>query len=405
MLVVQKYSGKTLDGTDESIRNIARNIAAKHDEGCDLVVVISSRREEKHTIIDRAFRINPAVKKRELDMMLCCCEQITASLVASTLDAMGYPAVSIAGWQYGVLTDSSHTNAKVKTVTAQRINEELDRKNIVIIAGYQGLNKDNDITTLGRGGSDTLAVAIAAAIKADYCQMFTVRDGIFTADPDIVPNARRVEEISFDEMYELMTNEENIIHIRAVELAHKYYVNLELLSAFDSNGGTRIREMSEMEKKVVTSITKDTNIARVALIGVPDTPGIAFKIFSMLSKKNINVDIILQAMGRENTQDISFTVSKDSLEEARAIIEEKMPFLGAKKLSIETNVAKISVVGAGMAQSSGVAANVFEAMFDADVNIEMISTSEIKISMLVKAEDCEKALNAIHDKFMLHKNI
>ena len=405
MLVVQKYSGKVLDGTDEAIRNVAKNIAAKHDEGCNLVVVISSRRDEKHTIIDRALRINPAVKKRELDMMLCCCEQITASLVASALDEMGYPAVSIAGWQYGVLTDSSHTNAKVKTVTAQRINEELERKNIVIIAGYQGLNKDNDITTLGKGGSDTLAVAIAAAIKADYCQMFTVRDGIYTADPDIVPNARRVSDISFDEMYELMTNEENPIHIRALELAHKYFVNLELRSAFESDGGTRVREMSEMEKKVVTSITKDTNIARVALIGVPDTPGIAFKIFSMLSKKNINVDIILQAMGRENTQDISFTVSKDSLEEARAIIEEKMPFLGAKKLSIETNVAKISVVGAGMAQSSGVAADVFEAMFDADVNIDMISTSEIKISMLVNAQDSEKAVKAIHDKFMLHKNI
>ena len=246
-------------------------------------------------------------------------------------------------------------------------------------------------------------MAIAATLKADVCRIYTMRDGIYTADPAIVLDARRVESVSFDEMYELMTNEEIPIHIRALELAHKYFVNLELCSAFGTCGGTRIREMSEMEKKVVTGITKDSNIARVSLIGVPDTPGIAFKIFSMLSQKNINVDIILQAMGRKNTQDITFTIARDALEDAKHIIEDNISILGAQKLSLDTNVSKISVIGAGMAQNSGVAAKVFEAMFDADVNIEMISTSEIKISMLVKTEDCEKAINAIHDKFMLHK--
>lgn len=316
------------------------------------------------------------------------------------IEAMGYPVISLTGWQAGVQSNSTYGNARIKRVMTERIQNELDRRSIVIVTGFQGINKYGDITTLGRGGSDTSAVALAAALHADLCQIYTDVDGVYTADPRLVPEARKLEEITFDEMLELATLGAQVLHNRSVEMAKRYNVKLEVLSSFSGHPGTKVKEVVKtVEKSHVSGIAKDKNVARLALVGLEDEPGIAFRIFSLLAKGKINVDIILQSIGREDKKDISFTVAKSDTEAAKKILEENREYIGFDHIDVNDSIAKVSIVGAGMINNPGVAAGMFEALYSAGINIHMISTSEIKVSVLVDLEDADRAVQVTHDKF------
>ena len=322
------------------------------------------------------------------------------SLCAMAIEAMGYQVVSLTGWQAGVNTDSAYGGARIKRIQTERIQTELDKRKIVLVAGFQGINKYGDVTTLGRGGSDTSAVALAAALHADLCQIYTDVDGVYTADPRSVQGARKLEEITFDEMLELASLGAQVLHNRSVEMAKRYNVNMEVLSSFSGKPGTKVKEVVKtMEKTHVSGVAKDKNVARLALVGLADEPGIAFKIFSLLAKKKINVDIILQSIGRDSSKDISFTVARSDAEEARAILEDNRDYIGFQSIEVNTQVAKVSIVGAGMVNNSGVACKMFEALSSAGININMISTSEIKVSVLVDERDTDRAVQAIHDRF------
>ena len=351
-------------------------------------------------MIAKAAEINPHASKREMDMLLATGEQISISLCAMAIEAMGYQVVSLTGWQAGVNTDSAYGGARIKRIQTERIQTELDKRKIVLVAGFQGINKYGDVTTLGRGGSDTSAVALAAALHADLCQIYTDVDGVYTADPRSVQGARKLEEITFDEMLELASLGAQVLHNRSVEMAKRYNVNMEVLSSFSGKPGTKVKEVVKtMEKTHVSGVAKDKNVARLALVGLADEPGIAFKIFSLLAKKKINVDIILQSIGRNSSKDISFTVARSDAEEARAILEENRDYIGFQSIEVNTQVAKVSIVGAGMVNNSGVACKMFEALSSAGINISMISTSEIKVSVLVDERDADRAVQAIHDRF------
>ena len=317
-----------------------------------------------------------------------------------TIEGMGFPVVSLTGWQVGMNTNSTYSNARIKRVDGERIRSELDKKRIVIVAGFQGINKYGDVTTLGRGGSDTSAVALAATLRADLCQIYTDVDGVYTADPRKVTGARKLEEISFDEMLELATLGSQVLHNRSVEMAKRYDVNLEVISSFSGNPGTKVKEVAKtMENSHVVGVAKDTNIARLALVGLSDKPGTAFRIFSLLAKNKINVDIILQSIGRNDTKDISFTVAKSDLAAAEEVLEKYKASIGFDSVQVSDQIAKISIVGAGMINNPGVASDMFGALYNADININMISTSEIKVSVLVDIKDADRAVQVVHDKF------
>jgi len=398
-LIVQKFGGSSVADADK-IRNVARIITETYRRGHSVVVVLSAQGDTTDDLIEKAKEINPNASKREMDMLLSTGEQISCSLCAMAIEAMGYPVVSLTGWQAGVRTNSTYSNARIHRIETERLLAELDKKAIVIVTGFQGINKFDDITTLGRGGSDTSAVALAAALHADLCQIYTDVDGVFTADPRNVKGAHKLEEITFDEMLELATLGAQVLHNRSVEMAKRYNVNLEVLSSFSGKPGTKVKEVvKNMEKSHVSGVAKDKNIARLALVGLQDTPGIAFKIFSLLAKGKINVDIILQSIGRNDTKDISFTVGKGDLNQAKAVLEENKEYLGFDHIDVNDNVAKVSIVGAGMINNPGVAAKMFEALYNAGINIHMISTSEIKVSVLVDVGDADRAVQVIHDKF------
>lgn len=399
-LIVKKFGGTSVADA-QRLRNVAQRITRTYDEGNNVVVVVSAQGDTTDELIEKANEVNTNPSKREMDVLLSAGEQISMSLLAMVLENMGYPVVSLTGWQAGFLTDSHYGSARIKTVNTERLQTELDKRNIVIVAGFQGLNRYDDITTLGRGGSDTSAVALAATLGADLCEIYTDVNGVYTADPRIVKNAQKLDEISYDEILELASLGANVLHNRSVEMAKKYNVNLEVKSSFEDVPGTIVKEASTVEKMLVRGVTRDNNIARIALMGLPDEPGKAFSIFTLLAKKNINVDIILQSIGRGNTKDISFTVSKDNLELALSLLNENMTRLGAHEITHDDEVSKVSIVGSGMVNNPGVAALMFEALYDADINIQMISTSEIKVSVLVDKKYAEKAVNAIHDKFKL----
>lgn len=399
-LIVKKFGGTSVADA-QRLRNVAQRITRTYDEGNNVVVVVSAQGDTTDELIEKANEVNANPSKREMDVLLSAGEQISMSLLAMVLENMGYPVVSLTGWQAGFLTDSHYGSARIKTVNTERLQTELDKRNIVIVAGFQGLNRYDDITTLGRGGSDTSAVALAATLGADLCEIYTDVNGVYTADPRIVKNAQKLDEISYDEILELASLGANVLHNRSVEMAKKYNVNLEVKSSFEDVPGTIVKEASTVEKMLVRGVTRDNNIARIALMGLPDEPGKAFSIFTLLAKKNINVDIILQSIGRGNTKDISFTVSKDNLELALSLLNENMTRLGAHEITHDDEVSKVSIVGSGMVNNPGVAALMFEALYDADINIQMISTSEIKVSVLVDKKYAEKAVNAIHDKFKL----
>ena len=399
MLIVKKFGGSSVADKDR-IFNVAERCIEDYKKGHDIIVVLSAMGKTTDRLIAQAQEINPLAPKREMDMLLATGEQISISLCAMAIERMGYQAVSLTGWQAGMLTDSSYSSARIKRIRTERIQKELDKKKIVLVAGFQGINKYDDITTLGRGGSDTSAVALAAALHADLCQIYTDVDGVYTADPRHVTGARKLEEITFDEMLELASLGAQVLHNRSVEMAKRYNVNMEVLSSFSGKPGTKVKEVVKtMEKIHVSGVAKDKNVARLALVGLADQPGIAFKIFSLLAKKDINVDIILQSIGRDESKDISFTVARDDAETAKAILEELKESIGFKSIEVDDHVAKVSIVGAGMAHNAGVASKMFEALYSAGINIQMISTSEIKVSVLVDERDADRAVQAIHDRF------
>ena len=398
-LIVQKFGGSSVADADR-IRNVARIITDTYQKGNQVVAVLSAQGDTTDDLIEKAEEVNPNASKRELDMLLSTGEQISCALCAMAIEGMGFPVVSLTGWQAGFRTNSGYGNARIKRVQGERIRAELDKRRIVIVTGFQGLNKYDDITTLGRGGSDTSAVAIAAALGADLCQIFTDVDGIYTADPRLVPTAHKLDEITYDEMLELATLGAQVLHNRSVEMAKRYGVNLEVLSSFERKPGTKVKEVVKtMEKSHISGVAKDKNIARLALVGLENTPGIAYKIFSLLAKNNVNVDIILQSIGRSDTKDISFTVAKGDMELAQKLLEDNRDRIHFDRIDVSDNIAKVSIVGAGMINNPGVAAAMFEALFSAGININMISTSEIKVSVLVHISDADRAVQVIHDRF------
>ena len=394
-LIVQKFGGSSVANADR-VRNVASIITDTYKAGNDVVVAVSAQGDTTDDLIEKAKEINPSASKREMDMLLADGEQISVALLAMAIEKMGFPVVSLLGWQAGVQTDSNYGMAKIKTVSSERLSTELAKRNIVIVAGFQGINKYEDVTTLGRGGSDTSAVALACALRADKCQIYTDVDGVYTADPRKVPDARRLDEITYDEMLELATLGAQVLHNRSVEMAKKYGIEIEVLTSLERKAGTIVKESVKMEKMLVRGVAKDTNVARISIVGLPDTPGVAFKLFDRLAKKKVNIDIILQSVGRDGTKDITFTTAIDQAEDAVAAVSE----ISDAKVVCDENVAKISIVGAGMETHPGVAAKMFEALYDASINIQMIATSEIKVSVLIDSKDADKAVQAVHDAFI-----
>ena len=400
--IVQKFGGSSVADA-QRVSHVAGIIANTYRQGNQVVVVVSAQGKTTDHLIAQAQEVNPNPSKRELDALMATGELASMALMALALERLGMPAISLSGWQAGIHTDSTHGAARVSRIDTERLRNELDKGNIVIVAGFQGVNKYEDITTLGRGGSDTSAVALAAALNADLCQIYTDVDGVYTADPRIVPNAIKIDEITYDEMLELASLGANVLHNRSVEMAKKYNVNLEVLSSMTSAEGTIVKEVTDVEKLLIKGVTKDVNIARISAMGVSDQPGIAFRLFSLLAKHKVSVDIILQSVGRDGTQDISFTVAAKDADEVVRLLEERKDTLGLKSVICDPNVAKVSIVGAGMETHAGVASKMFEALGEANINIQMISTSEIKISCLIDEKYTELAVRTLHDAFELHK--
>lgn len=402
-LIVQKFGGSSVADA-QKVENVARRVTDTYKEGNSVVVVVSAQGDTTDDFLDKAAEINNGPSKREMDVLLSAGEQISMALLAMAIEKMGYPVISLTGWQAGIKTTSNYSSARIRTIDTERLERELDMKRIVIVAGFQGINKYDDITTLGRGGSDTTAVALAAALHADKCEIYTDVDGVYTADPRIVPTAHKLEDVSYDEMLELASLGANVLHNRSVELALKYNVKLEVKSSFQRVDGTVVKEVKNVEKMLVRGVTRDNDVARVSIVGIDDTPGKAFKVFSLLAKHNINVDVILQSIGRNNTKDISFTVAENQLDAALDVINEHLDIIGAESVESNKDVSKVSIVGAGMVSTPGVAATMFEALYEAHININMISTSETKVSVLIDQKDAENAVRAIHDKFMSHES-
>ena len=400
MLIVKKFGGSSV-ANKERIFNVAKRCIADYKKGHDIVVVLSAMGDTTDELLGLARDINPDASKREMDMLLTTGEQVSVSLMAMAMQALDVSAVSLNGFQVKMNCTSRYSNARFKRIDTERIENELEARKIVIVTGFQGINKYEDYVTLGRGGSDTTAVALAAALHADKCEIYTDVDGVYTADPRVVPNAKKIDEITYDEMLELATSGAKVLHSRSVELAKKYGVQMVVRSSLNESEGTTVKEVVKMEKMLVTGVASDKNTARISVIGVKDKPGTAFKIFHRLAKNGINIDIILQSVGREGTKDISFTVSQDDLKEAVSVLEEHKEALTIQEITYNENVAKVAIVGAGMMSNPGVASQMFEALYSYGININMISTSEIRISVLIDEKDVDRAVRAIHEKFTL----
>ncbi|MBO8126678.1 MAG: aspartate kinase [Firmicutes bacterium] len=400
-LIVQKFGGSSVKNI-ERIKAVAQRVCSAREAGKQVVVVVSAMGDMTDELLEMVYQISPEPTPREIDMLLSTGEQISISLLAVAIQSLGYTAVSLTGWQAGVRTENMHGKAKIKAIDVNRIKRELEKGQIVIVAGFQGINEMGDITTLGRGGSDTSAVALAVALKADSCEIFTDVDGVYTADPRILPVARKMDVISYGEMLELASSGAVVLQPRAVELAAQYRMPIHVRSSFNDNPGTIVKEVSDLEREMyVSGVTHDTNVAKLTVIEVPDKPGIAFTIFDALAKERINVDMIVQSTKAEAVTDLLFTISKDDSRRAVKIIEDLIPQLGAKGLHCDESVAKVSVVGAGMVTHPGVAALMFKALADSGINIQVISTSEIRISCLIDQSQVEKAVEAIHRAFQL----
>lgn len=400
MLIVKKFGGSSV-ADKERIYNVAQRCIEDYKAGHDVVVVLSAMGKTTDGLLAKAAEINPSAKKRELDMLLVTGEQISVALMAMAMDALGVPAVSLNAFQVCMHTNSNYGNSRLKRIDTERIRNELADRKIVIVTGFQGVNRKGDATTLGRGGSDTTAVALAAALHADLCEIFTDVEGVYTADPRVVPDARKLPEITYDEMLEFASLGAKVLHNRSVEMAKRYSVPLVVRSSLNRAEGTVVKEDAKMEGMMVSGVAADKNTARIAVIGVKHEPGIAFKVFQCLAAKNISVDIILQSIGRGGTKDISFTVARTDLKEAIETLESKKKSFHAEAITFEENVAKVSIVGAGMATNAGVAAKFFEALYNANINIKMIGTSEIRVTVLIDEGDVERAMRAAHNAFDL----
>ena len=398
-LIVQKFGGSSV-ADRERIFNVARIVANTRNAGNDVVVVVSAQGDTTDDLIEKAAEITHDPSQREMDMLLSTGEQISIALLAMALDSIGTPAISLTGWQAGFRTNRAYTKARITKLDTERIESELARNRVVVVAGFQGLNRMDDITTLGRGGSDTSAVAIAAALHADRCQIYTDVEGVYTADPRHIKNARKLQEISFDEMLELASLGAQVLNNRSVELAKKYGVELEVLSSLNPIPGTIVKEVADVEGMLIKGVAKDDNVAVISILEVPDVPGISFKVFGALAQKKINVDIILQSVGRDDSKDLTFTVPRSDAELALAVLRENLSRIGGTDIKVDTGVAKVSIVGAGMKSHSGVASSMFEALYEANVNIRMISTSEIKISVIIDQAEADRAVAAIHSAFI-----
>ncbi len=401
MLIVKKFGGSSV-ADKERIFNVASRCLEDYNKGHDVVVVLSAMGKTTDHLLAQAKDINPLASKREIDMLLTTGEQVSVALMCMAFQALGVQAISLNAWQIGMHTTSVYGSAKLKRIETERLRRELEMRKIVVVTGFQGISKYDDYTTLGRGGSDTTAVALAAVLHADACEIYTDVDGVYTADPRIVPNARKMAEVTYDEMLDFASLGAKVLHNRSVEMAKKYGVQLVVRSSLTRAEGTIVKEETKkMEKMLVSGVAADKNTARISVLGVKDEPGIAFRVFDYLSAKNINVDIILQSVGRDGTKDISFTVSREDLKEALHTIHENMDSITAKGVEYEENVAKVSIIGAGMTSNPGVAAKMFEALYSAGINIKMISTSEIRITVLIDEADVNGAMRSVHDAFGL----
>ena len=397
-LIVQKFGGSSVADAAKVI-NVAERVTETYKAGNQVIVVVSAQGDTTDDLITKANEINPDASKREMDVLLSSGEQISIALLAMAIEKIGCPVVSLTGWQAGFNTNAASGNARINNIDTERMQSELDRRNIIVVAGFQGLDKYDNITTLGRGGSDTSAVAIAAAMRADKCEIYTDVDGVYTADPRICKDAKKLDEITYDEMLELASLGANVLHNRSVEMAKKYNVKLEVKSSFERVPGTLVKEVVSVEKMLIRGVTRDNDVARIAVVGLENTPGIAFRVFSQLAQENINVDMILQSVGREGTKDIAFTVTRENEAKTLEVLEGLKDILNYKEVNHRDDLSKVSIFCAGMVNNPGVAAKMFEALFDNDINIHMISTSEIKVSVLIKLENAEKAVKVIHDKF------
>lgn len=400
MLVVKKFGGSSV-ADKEHIFNVAKRCIEDYEKGYDVVVVLSAMGKTTDGLLERAREITETPSKRELDMLLVTGEQISVALMAMAFQSLGVQAVSLNASQVAMRTTSAYGQAKIKRIETERIRNELDARKIVVITGFQGINKFDDMTTLGRGGSDTTAVALAVALHADLCEIYTDVDGVYTADPRIVPNAKKLSEVSYDEMLEFASLGAKVLHSRSVEMAKRFGVKLMVLSSLTRAEGTIIKEKTRMEKMLVSGVAADKNTARISVIGVKDEPGIAFRLFNLLARHRVNVDIIIQSVGRDNRKDISFTVARTDQQETLKLIRDHLEMLTAQTVSADDAVAKISIIGAGMTSNPGVAAKMFEALSAANINIKMIATSEIRITVLIDEEDANRAMRVVHDAFSL----
>ncbi len=400
MLIVKKFGGSSV-ADKERIFHVAKRCAKDYREGNQLIIVLSAMGKTTDGLIEKAHEIDPNPPKRELDMLLTTGEQVSVALMAMAFHVLGIPAVSLNAAQVAMHTTSVYGAAKLKRIDTERIRHELDSRRVVIITGFQGVNKYEDLTTLGRGGSDTTAVALAAALHADACEIYTDVDGVYTADPRVVPGALKLKEVSYDEMLELASLGAKVLHNRSVEMAKKYGVQLVVLSSLTEEPGTVVKENARVERMLISGVAADKNTARISVIGVKNEPGIAFKIFNILARNHINVDIIIQSVGREDRKDISFTVARTDLQEAMTLLNENKAAITAQDVTCEQDVAKISIVGAGMLSNPGVAAKMFEALYAANINIKMIATSEIRITVLIDEIDANRAGRTVHDAFRM----
>ena len=400
MLVVKKFGGSSV-ADKERIFNVARRCIEDYEKGNDVVVVLSAMGKTTDGLIAKAHEINPNPPKRELDMLLVTGEQVSVALMAMAMSSLGVPAVSLNAAQVVMHTSSAYGSAKLKRIDVERIRHELESRRIVIVTGFQGINKYDDFTTLGRGGSDTTAVALAAALHADVCEIYTDVEGVYTADPRVVPNARKLAEVSYDEMLEFASLGAKVLHNRSVEMAKKYGVKLVVLSSLTRAEGTIVKEETKVERTLISGVAADASVARISVLGVENKPGITFRVFNLLAKNHINVDIIIQSVTEPGKKDISFTVAKTDLSDTMDLLRENRESLTAREIVSEEGVAKLSVIGAGMCSNPGVAAKMFEALYSADVNTEMIVTSEIRITALIDERDVKRAMRAVHDAFDL----
>ena len=400
MLIVQKYGGSSVANA-ERVFNVAKRIMRTRMEGNDVVVVLSAQGKTTDGLIAKAKEINAKPSRREMDMLLSTGEQQSVALMAMAISAIGGRAVSLNAAQVGIETTNTYSNARIRHINTERIENELDEGSIVLVTGFQGVNAIGDTTTLGRGGSDTSAVALAAALNADMCEIYTDVEGVYTADPRVVPDAVKLDEISYDEMLELASLGAKVLHSRSVEVAKKYNVKLVVRSSMSEAEGTEVKEDVKMERMPVSGVAADKKVSRISIMGINDEPGKAFEVFSLMAKEKVSVDIILQSTGADGKQNISFTIGEDDLDIALKALEKNKERLTAREIVHDENTAKLSIVGAGMATNPGVAAMFFEAMYDAGVNIQMISTSEIKITVLIAKDDVDAAMVAVHDKFKM----